>query len=113
MATTATATLRNRWVRGPQKIEAHYMLTLASKHSTAGDVVSFSSEFPTEVYGVNILSAKSGYAIDYVRAADGAPATGKFSVRWTTSVLDLAALAEVTAGTDLTAVQMVIQVLGR
>lgn len=112
MATTATSTLQNRWVRGPQKIEALYFVTLASKHSTAGDVVSFASEFPTAITDVLIGEDTGGYIVTYNRAAAGAPATGKFNVRWTTSTLDKAIFPEVTAGTDLTAVQFMCRVRG-
>jgi hypothetical protein len=74
-----------------------------ASYTAAGETIDVSSYIKSEVIFATIDSTDTAadnlYKVDYVRAASGAPATGK--VTWSWSGTDGAVLKDVTATTTL------------
>lgn len=84
-------------------------VTLANPHAAGGDVADMSSYFDNAVYGAMAIDDCDGYQIDYVRAASGAVATGKFHARkWDGN----AGVAVTAAGDNLAAVAFTFMAAG-
>ena len=109
-----SATLSNEL--GSHSRRAVLSVTGSASYATGGDTLDLSALTGggmTVVFGVARLSVSAHgndkYALSYVPAAAGAPATGKIKIR------DLAAGtpgAEVSSTTDLSAVSWTVEVIG-
>lgn len=62
---------------GPRRKLTLFTVTLVNSHTAAGDTADISAMLPNVVDGAWQVGQSNGFKLDYVRAAAGAPATGK------------------------------------